>query len=139
MKEITLKASIENIEEAIKFVEQSLEEIDCPLKIITQINIAIDEIFGNIAYYAYKENGGMVKVQLEIFESPSRVELTFIDSGTPYNPLLKKDPDVSLDAEHRKIGGLGIYMVKKSMDDISYEYKNQQNILKIRKNITRNP
>jgi len=100
-----------------------------------QIDIAIDELFGNIAQYAYNPEVGPATVRVEVQEDPIAVIITFIDNGMPYDPLAKEDPDVTLSAEERGIGGLGIYMVKKTMDDVTYEYKNGQNILKIKKNI----
>lgn len=134
MKELTLRATVENILTVTAFAEEYLESLDLPLKAIMEINIAIDELFGNIAQYAYGETTGSVTVQFEAYENPRSVAITFIDSGVPYNPLSKEDPDITLSAEERKIGGLGVYMVKKSMDAISYEYKDKKNILKIRKN-----
>ena len=104
------------------------------MKAQMQIDIAIDELFGNIANYAYNPEIGSATVRVEVTEEPT-VIITFIDHGVPYNPLEKTDPDTSLSAEEREIGGLGIFMVKKSMDHISYEYKNGQNILRIKKNL----
>ena len=135
MKEITLAATVENIETVTEFVNAQLELIDCPIKVQMQIDIAIDELFGNIAHYAYNTEVGNATVRVEISEEPLAVIITFIDNGVPYDPLGKDDPDITLSAEEREIGGLGIYMVKKSMDEITYEYKDGQNILKIKKNI----
>ncbi len=135
MKEITLAATVENIETVTEFVNAQLELIDCPIKVQMQIDIAIDELFGNIAHYAYNTEVGNATVRVEISEAPLAVIITFIDNGVPYDPLGKDDPDITLSAEEREIGGLGIYMVKKSMDEITYEYKDGQNILKIKKNI----
>ena len=135
MKEITLAATVENIETVTEFVNAQLELIDCPIKVQIQIDIAIDELFGNIAHYAYNTEVGNATVRVEISEAPLAVIITFIDNGVPYDPLGKDDPDITLSAEEREIGGLGIYMVKKSMDEITYEYKDGQNILKIKKNI----
>ena len=103
------------------------------MKAQMQINIAIDEIFSNISYYAYQPNTGDVTVQLEISEEPAEVTITFIDQGIPYDPFSQEEPDTTLSADERKIGGLGIFMVKKSMDDLSYEYKDGKNILKMKK------
>lgn len=102
MKELTIDAAIENIAKVTAFVDGQLEALGCPMKAQMQIDVAIDELFSNIACYAY-------------------------------DPLAKSDPDITLSAEEREIGGLGIYLVKKSMDEISYEYKDGQNILKIKK------
>ena len=135
MKEMTIDAAIENIPAVTAFVEEQLEQYNCPMKAQMQIDIAIDELFSNIAQYAYNPKTGKATVRVEVTENPMAVIITFIDNGVPYNPLAKTDPDVTLSADKREIGGLGIFMVKKSMDDISYEYKDGQNILKIKKNI----
>ena len=135
MKELTLAATVENIETVTEFVNAQLELMDCPIKAQMQIDIAIDELFGNIAHYAYNTEVGSATVQVEVSEAPLAVIITFIDNGVPYDPLGKDDPDITLSAEEREIGGLGIYMVKQSMDEITYEYKDGQNILKIKKNI----
>lgn len=135
MKELTIAAKVENIEVVTDFVNQQLEALDCSMKAQMQIDIAIDELFGNIAHYAYNPEIGQATVRVEVIENPLAVTITFIDNGTPYDPLAKADPDTTLSAEERDIGGLGIYMVKKSMDEIAYEYKDGQNILTIKKKI----
>ena len=134
MKELTVDAAVENIQAVTEFVNAQLEELDCPLKAQMQIDIAIDELFGNIAQYAYNPDVGPATVRVEVTEDPS-VIITFIDNGVPYDPLQREDPDTTLSAEERGIGGLGIYMVKQSMDEITYEYKAGQNILSIKKRI----
>ena len=135
MKELTIAATVENIESVTDFVNEQLEALDCPMKAQMQIDIAIDEIFSNIAHYAYNPEIGQATVRVEVPEDPLSVMITFIDNGVPYDPLAKADPDTTLSAEEREIGGLGIYMVKKSMDDITYEYKDGQNILSIKKKL----
>lgn len=135
MRELTIDAAVENIEKVTAFVDEQLEMLECPMKAQMQIDIAIDELFGNIAHYAYNPEVGPATVRVEVVEEPLSVVITFIDNGVPYDPLKKDDPDITLSAEEREIGGLGIYMVKKTMDEISYEYNDGQNILKIRKHI----
>jgi len=135
VKELTIAATVENIETVTDFVNEQLEALDCPMRAQMQIDIAIDELFGNIAHYAYSPGIGQATVQVDVVEEPLSVVITFIDNGVPYDPLAKADPDTTLSVEERDIGGLGIYMVKKSMDEIAYEYKDGQNILKIKKNI----
>ena len=135
MKELTVEAKTTNIEAVTDFVNEQLEALDCPMKAQMQIDIAIDELFGNIAHYAYNSEIGKATVRVEVIEDPLAVVITFIDNGVPYDPIAKADPDITLSAEEREIGGLGIYMVKKSMDDITYEYKDGQNILAIKKNL----
>ncbi len=135
MKELTISATIENVAVVTDFVDEQLEQLDCPMKTLVQVNVAIDELFGNIANYAYNPEIGAATVRVEVTENPLAVVITFIDNGVPYDPLAKADPDITLGLEERQIGGLGIYMVKKTMDDISYEYKDGQNVLRIKKNI----
>ncbi len=135
MKELTIDATVENIEAVTAFVDEQLEALGCSMKAQMQIDIAIDELFSNIAHYAYNPEVGPATVRVEVTQDPLAVVVTFIDNGKQYDPLAKEDPDVTLSAEERDIGGLGIYIVKKSMDDISYEYKDGQNILRIKKNI----
>ena len=135
MKELTIAATVENIETVLAFVDEQLEALDCPMKAQMQINIAIDELFGNIAHYAYHPDVGEATVRVEVVDNPLSVVITFIDGGIPYDPLTAADPDTSLSAEERAIGGLGIFMVKKSMDEIAYHYEGGKNILTIRKKI----
>lgn len=135
MKEMVVSATIESIPGVTAFVDEQLEQLECPIKTQMQVDVAIDELFSNIAYYAYNPEIGSATVRVEVTEDPIAVVITFIDNGVPYDPLAKADPDVTLPIEERGIGGLGIYMVKKTMDDVSYEYKDGQNILKIKKNI----
>lgn len=135
MKELTIDATVENIEQVTAFIEEQLVQYACPVKAQMQIAVAIDELFGNIAHYAYNPDVGPATVRVEVTEEPLAAVITFIDHGVQYDPLVKADPDISLSAEERGIGGLGIYMVKKSMDEISYEYKDGQNILQIKKHM----
>ena len=135
MKELNIAATVENIETVTDFVNEQLEALDCPMKAQMQIDIAIDELFGNIAHYAYNPDVGDATVRVEVIEDPLAVVITFIDKGVPYDPLAKADPNTTLSGEEREIGGLGIFMVKKTMDDIIYEYKEGQNILKIKKRL----
>lgn len=135
MKELTVEATVDNITQVTAFVDEQLEELGCPMKAQMQIDIAIDELFSNIVHYAYNPDVGTATVRIEVTEDPLAVVITFIDNGVQYDPLAKEDPDTTLSAEEREIGGLGIYMVKKSMDEITYDYKDGQNILTIKKHI----
>ena len=108
MKSITVEAKIENVDKVTEFVNEVLEEKECPLKVQMQLDVAIDEIFGNIAYYAYGKGSGNATIQIEMEDNPPKITLIFIDQGIPYNPLENKDPDITLDIEDREIGGLGI-------------------------------
>ena len=131
MKELTINATVENIPEVTAFVDEQLEALDCPIKAQMQIDIAIDELFGNIAHYAYNPEIGQATVRVEVVEEPLSVVITFIDNGVPYDPLAKEDPDITLSAEEREVGGLGIFMVKKMASDISYAYEDESNVLTV--------
>lgn len=135
MKELIVEATIENVPKVMEFVDEQLEQFDCPMKTQMQVDVAVEELFSNIAHYAYNPGIGSATMRVEVVEDPLAVVITFIDNGIPYDPLAKADPDITLPAEEREIGGLGIYMVKKTMDDVSYEYRDGQNILRIKKNI----
>ena len=135
MDKMTIEAKVDNLNEVLAFVDEKLEENDCPMKVQMQIDVAVEEIFVNIASYAYNPEIGPATISCEVSEDPLEVTISFMDSGVPYDPLAKEDPDVTLSAEERQIGGLGIYMVKKSMDNVSYEYKDGQNIFTIKKSL----
>ncbi len=137
MSEITLPALIANIETATEFMNGILEDAGCPLRVQMQLDIALDELMSNVARYAYHPGTGDITVSVEILDDPQRVRLTLSDSGTPYDPNKAADPDVTLSAEERKIGGLGIFIVRKSMDKIDYEYKDGKNVLTIEKKFFR--
>lgn len=133
MKEITVAANIEQLERVLAFIESELEAQECPMKAQMQIAIAVEEIFVNIAHYAYHPVEGEATIRIRIGGEPLQVTIQFLDGGKPYNPLEKSDPDTTLDAEERDIGGLGIFMVKKSMDSLAYNYEEGKNILTIKK------
>ncbi|MBR5701451.1 MAG: ATP-binding protein [Oscillospiraceae bacterium] len=133
MQELNLEASVTNIPAVTDFVNAILEELDCPIKARLQIDVAIDELFSNIAQYAYAPGTGTATVRVETEQDPRAVILTFIDRGVPYDPLAAEDPDITAPAEVRSIGGLGVFLVKKTMDDVRYEYREGQNILRIMK------
>lgn len=133
MKELITEALTDKLPDVLSFVDEQLEAAGCPMKTQMQIDIAVEEIFVNIANYAYTDEKGSAAVQVRFTPEPQTVSITFKDSGIPYDPLAKPDPDISLSAEERQIGGLGIFMVKKSMDDIQYQYLDGQNILTLTK------
>ena len=136
MREITVDTDMEQIAPVTDFLNAQLKEIGCSERVRIQLDVAADEMFGNIVRYAYGTESGPVTVQVEVEENPLRVVLTFIDQGIPFNPLTREMPDTTgLKAKERPIGGLGLFMVKKTMDDLSYEYRDGKNILTIRKNI----
>lgn len=135
VNELEIEAQVENLNEVQQFVEERLGNIDCPPKPMMQIMLAVEEIFVNIAHYAYAPSRGNATVRVEVTEEPVEVSITFIDNGVPYDPLKKEDPDVSIPASERAIGGLGIFLTKQLMDDVIYEYRDGHNILTLKKNI----
>ena len=135
MKELTLQATLENIPVVTAFIDEQLETLDCSMKAQMQIDVAIDELFGNIAHYAYAGATGDATVLFDFDEATHMASITFVDSGPPFNPLEKADPDVTLSVEEREIGGLGIFMVKKTMNALEYRHENGMNILTMRKQI----
>ena len=135
MKELTIEALRENLPEVQEFIDEQLEEVGCPMKTQMTIDIAVEELFVNIASYAYNPEIGVAVVQVTVHEDPLSVEITFIDHGVQYDPLAKPDPKLDLGLMERRKGGFGIFMVKKSMDDMTYEYKDGKNILTIKKNL----
>ena len=134
-KKMTIDAKIENLNDVLAFVDAELEAKDCSPKAQMQLDIAVEEIFVNIAHYAYAPETGTADITVDTEKEPGNVIITFVDSGIPYDPLAKPDPDVTLSAEERQIGGLGIFMVKNTMDDMQYEYKDGHNVLTIKKTI----
>ncbi|MBQ2348023.1 MAG: ATP-binding protein [Clostridia bacterium] len=135
MKELKMEATPQNLDSVIQFVDEQLEEYGCGMKQQMAIDLAVEELFVNIAHYAYNPETGYASVLVDVIKDPLSVEITFIDNGKPYDPLAKSDPDTSLSVEDRPIGGMGIFLVKKSMDLVNYEYKDGKNILTIKKNI----
>lgn len=138
MKEITVPANLDSIAIVTDFINAELEKVNCSERDRIQIDVVVDEVFGNIAKYAYDQEEGDATLLVEVSDEPGAISITFIDHGKPYNPLDNhKTPDTTLKAKERKIGGLGVYMTKKIMDEVSYEYKDQCNRLTIRKMITK--
>ena len=135
MRELKLdEARLDRLDEVLAFVNGLLEEMDCPMKTQIQIDVAVEEIYVNIVHYAYAPGTGPVEIRAEA--GPDRVmAITFFDRGMPYDPLKKPDPDVTLSVNERQIGGLGIYMVKKSMDRMDYRYEDGMNVLTLYKRI----
>jgi anti-sigma regulatory factor (Ser/Thr protein kinase) len=134
MKQLKVKADVSELDQVLSFADTVLEEMDCPAKVQMQIDIAVEEIFVNIAHYAYPDGEGEAVISIDSDKEAKSVSILFEDQGTPYDPLQNEDPDITLSADDRPIGGLGIFMVKKSMDDVSYEYKDGKNRLTIKKN-----
>lgn len=129
------EARVEDLDRVLAFVDERLEAMDCPLRAQMQIDVAVEELYVNIAHYAYAPGVGPADIRFEAGDAPRAAIITFVDRGVAYDPLAKPDPDVTLSADKRQIGGLGIYMVKKSMDDMTYRRDGDRNVLTIRKNL----
>jgi anti-sigma regulatory factor (Ser/Thr protein kinase) len=136
-KECSFPASREQLSQVQQFVTTQLDGLSCPPQSLIQLEVAVEEIFVNVANYAYPaENPGSVTVRCRLEKDPLRLTVVFCDSGVPFDPLAKPDADITLSTQDRPIGGLGILMVKKSMDIVSYAYENGENVLTIQKILT---
>ena len=136
MIERIFPASVEQLEAVRSFLNEQLAPYHCADRVRFQLEVAVEEIFVNIAHYAYcPDQKGTATVSCCVGGDPLQVTIQFEDQGKPFNPLRKEDADITLPAEERQIGGLGILMVKKSMDAVDYTYENGKNILTIKKSI----
>ena len=135
MKELTVNAVVENIPSVTAFIDEQLEALDCPMKAQMQIDVAIDELFSNIARYAYPDGPGEATVGFAFDEAERVCSVVFSDKGLPFNPLAQQEPDVNQPVSERPIGGLGIFLVKKTMDSVDYRREDGRNILTIQKKI----
>ena len=135
MKTLTVPAERDQLDVVQSFADEALDQVPCTLEIRLQLQIAVEELFVNIASYAYAPDRGEAVIGCQVEQEPPSVTIQFRDWGKPFDPLAKKDADITLSAEERGIGGLGIYMVKNSMDDVRYQYENGQNVLTIHKNL----
>ena len=137
---LKIKADDTNLDAVNNFIHKMIPE-NCSVKILNELDLAVEEIFVNIAHYAYKDLPGdrvyfgFAEIFCNFDSQSSVLTVEFCDWGVPFNPLKKEDPDLSLSAEERKIGGLGIFLTKKFMDSLTYKYENNQNKLKITKKI----
>ncbi len=135
-RELVLQANLENISRATTFINEQLEGYSCSVKTLNQIDIAIDELFSNIVHYTYDKGEGEVVIRFSYDDTTRMATIVFEDQGIPFDPLKQEDPDIGLPVQERKIGGLGIFLVKKIMDHMAYHYENGRNILTIKKRIS---
>ena len=135
MEYLIVPAKTEELDRVYDFVEGQLESFDCPMRTLFQLRLAIEEIFINIASYAYAPKEGEAEVRCTVLENPLRVELQFLDGGTPFDPLAREEADTSPEGLMSREGGLGILLVKDTMDDVQYAYENGKNILTILKKL----
>ena len=132
MRELLIDAELDNLDTVLGFVTSELEATGCPMKQQTKIIIAVEEIFVNIARYAYAPGIGGVAIRVAIGDE---ITIEFEDEGIPYNPLENEEPDITSGAEARKIGGLGVFMVRQIMDSVIYKREAGKNVLTISKQI----
>ena len=135
MKEKVFTAKKETLPEVMRFTEECLENFECPMKSSMAICVAVEEIFINVASYAYPDGDGNATLSLGFDENERLMTLVIKDNGVPFNPLERAEPDITLSADEREIGGLGIFITKKTMDTVSYAYENGENILTMTKKI----
>ena len=128
-------AKVEALSDVLGFVDETLESYACPMKIQTAVCVAIEEVFVNVAHYAYGGGEGDMVLGIGFDEESRTVTFRMTDRGVPFDPLKKPDPDITLSAEEREIGGLGIFIAKKTMDTLTYAYENGENVLTMIKKI----
>lgn len=138
MAERIVEADTEKLTEILEFLDQQLENAGCGPRAQMQMKIALEEMFVNIAHYAYPDGEGSVTVRIQADEAAGEMAVTLEDRGIPYNPLEQPAPDTTLSSEERPIGGLGVFMVRKSMDSVAYEYRDGKNVFTMKKSFQRN-
>ena len=129
----TFPAELAQLDEFLAYTEEIMESSECTMKTITQVALALEEAFVNVANYAYGDKHGTLDYSISVLDG--KLRFTLSDSGIPFDPLAKDDPDISLSAEERSIGGLGIFMVKKIMDEVDYNYSDGKNNLILTKRL----
>ena len=135
MNKLTVPAKIENLQKVMDFLDDHLNSVDYVLKARLQLELSIEEVYVNIVNYAYGSEEGEIIICCNVSQSPLKVTMQFIDYGKPYNPLENEAPDILLNAEEKEIGGLGIFLIRNNVDDISYKYLDGKNILTIQKKL----
>ena len=137
MKEIVIDAKRENLPILFDFLTDSLSPYSKDKRTIRKVKLCAEEAFMNIASYAYNPDTGPAKVSIDTLGSPYpiKIEMVFTDKGKPFNPLTIAPPDIESGLEDRKIGGLGIFLIRKEMDEILYEYRDGENVLTMKKTI----
>ena len=138
MENIIISAEKEKLNTVLDFINKRLNSLNPSRKFRMQLELSVEEIFSNIVNYAYtmdNTDNNTITIKYHVEKNPPKVVVEFLDNGTPFNPLKNQDPDTLLSSEDRKIGGLGIFLSKKSVDNIEYKYENNKNILKLEKNL----
>ena len=128
-KTLEIAAQKENLDKVFAFVTESLSLLSCPKKEFMQIKMVLEELFINIASYAYGENGGNVAINFLLYPEENKACITITDSGMPFDPTRKPEVDINASLEDRPVGGLGIHLVRQLMDSVSYRREDGKNIL----------
>ena len=136
MENLPVNAVVDNLDEVVGFVLKRLDSYGCSKRLLMQIRLAVEEIFVNIASYAYDPAIGPAEVRCEVLPDPLRVVIQFLDGGRPFDPLAREDADTSAEGLFSREGGLGILLVKETMDGVHYSYENGKNVLTIEKRLT---
>ena len=135
MELIKTKADIDYLDEVTEFIDGQLEEAGCSMEVILSVELSVEEVFTNVASYAYCDGEGEVEITFEKVSDPDRIRIEISDNGLEFDPLKRPDPDISETMKNDNVGGLGIYVVKNQMDTVTYRYENERNILKMEKAI----
>ncbi len=135
MEIFTTQARLENLDSVNDFIHAQLESFSIPVKTLNMLDLAVEELYANICHYAYPPITGIVEIASEVTENPLKIKIRFSDEGIPFDPLKREDPDITATAENRKVGGLGIFLTKKTMDSVVYKHEDGKNILTIEKTL----
>lgn len=129
--ELEVDADIKNLDVLMRTLEEELEQCDCPIKTVSRVSVCMEELFANVAGYAYEFPGGtcIIRIYTENSQGSGNVRIEIQDWGVPFDPFSRPDPDITLSAEERNIGGLGIFMVKKIMDKVEYHRDDNKNVI----------
>ena len=133
-KQLVIRNSVEELNRVVAFLEQLEEEWQFPAGSIIPINLVLDEALSNVIFYAYEE-GSTHEIMIDVDYDSNQLAITVTDTGKPFDPTQKEEPDIHLPADQRPIGGLGIFLMRKIMDEISYQRSGQENILRMTKRI----
>lgn len=136
MKELIINSKKDKgLYDVLSAVEELISQYNPSFQVNYQIEIIIEEIFINVVKHAYKNEDGIIKINYEVLDDPLRFHIIFVDDGDMFNPLEYDAPNLSDDIDERKVGSLGIYIVKEYADEMNYEYIDNQNVLSIVKNM----
>ena len=134
LNKINISAKKEYVERAVDSIVEFIISNNGDFKIANKIQIALEETLVNVASYAYEDKIGDIEIDYEIVDEPNKTLIvTIIDSGIEFDPLAKEDPNIVSFYEQKKIGGLGIFITKQIMDEVSYQRKDNKNILVLKK------